>query len=182
MTLSAFVPPVTTKDTKEEMKYCRKCDTVKPRSEFYIRETVSDGLYTYCKKCKSKDNSKYSSSPRRKEWFSKWYVANRSTIKKNLKKNAIKRKYGLDIDEYNQLLESQNHKCAICGEEMHGREVTVDHCHQTMRIRGILCGKCNKGLGHFRDRIDVLTKAISYLEHYRVLHEITPGKKIPGGM
>ena len=54
-------------------------------------------------------------------------------------------------------------KCAICGSERQGRNHSLDHCHATGKLRGILCNKCNSGLGFFRDRIDLLEKAIAYL-------------------
>lgn len=67
------------------------------------------------------------------------------------------------------MLESQNGGCAICGatkvvQKNTVRKLSVDHCHETNTVRGILCQKCNQGLGLFDDSIDKLTNAIQYLE------------------
>ena len=64
-------------------------------------------------------------------------------------------------------------RCAICEEELDKdtKHVHVDHCHETNIVRGLLCAHCNKGLGFFRDNIEVLEKAITYLkgDHFKKL-------------
>lgn len=72
-------------------------------------------------------------------------------------------KYGLSIADYDVLAEKQNGVCAICGEPDKQR-LAVDHNHETGVVRGLLCRLCNLGLGHFKDRPGVLTKAAKYLE------------------
>ena len=57
-------------------------------------------------------------------------------------------------------------KCGICGAERGMRNHSLDHCHKTDKLRGILCGKCNLGLGHFNDDINRLRAAIAYLERH----------------
>lgn len=54
--------------------------------------------------------------------------------------------------------------CAICGAEPSTRALAIDHCHDSGKIRGLLCTRCNIGLGYFKDSIENLTKAIEYLE------------------
>lgn len=78
----------------------------------------------------------------------------------------IKRKYGLDIDEYNQMLKDQDNKCAICSYEFGQKpsDTYVDHNHSTGKVRGLLCQHCNSGLGYFRDNEDNLIKGIKYLQ------------------
>jgi hypothetical protein len=63
------------------------------------------------------------------------------------------------------MVEAQGNKCKICGnpETVKGRSLSVDHCHRTGKIRGLLCGKCNTGLGKFRDSDKILKKALDYL-------------------
>lgn len=67
---------------------------------------------------------------------------------------------------YNVLAENQNYKCAICGkdEEENGGKLFIDHNHETGKIRGLLCRKCNWGLGHFEDSKENLKKASDYLD------------------
>ena len=80
------------------------------------------------------------------------------------------RPYGLVAEDYVRMLEEQKDCCAIC--ERPERETSkfgkvkylaVDHCHKTNRVRGLLCGSCNKGLGSFEDDPERLRRAIAYL-------------------
>jgi hypothetical protein len=68
-------------------------------------------------------------------------------------------------DEYLHLLEQQNNACAICGIDASelNRELSVDHNHETLQIRGLLCTYCNVGLGYFKDDTTLLSMAIEYL-------------------
>jgi hypothetical protein len=77
----------------------------------------------------------------------------------------IRNQYGITLAQYNTMLEAQNYKCAICGneDEVEGRRLAIDHCHTSGKVRGLLCGKCNRGLGLFYDNTINLAKAIEYL-------------------
>jgi len=80
------------------------------------------------------------------------------------RKSKIKRSYGLTTRDFEALLESQGGVCAICGGQDWGfRGPHIDHDHKTDKIRGVLCHRCNTGLGLLRDSEDILMKAISYL-------------------
>lgn len=74
-----------------------------------------------------------------------------------------KRKYGLEREQYENLLRTQRGMCIICG-EYHGNNLRVDHDHTTGKLRGLLCSKCNAGLGQFRDNPKFLQNAIKYFE------------------
>jgi hypothetical protein len=77
--------------------------------------------------------------------------------------------YGLEPDDYHALLEAQGGGCAICGTPPNAtRALAVDHDHETGAVRGILCGRCNPGLGHFKDDPLLLEKAAHYLRLSRV--------------
>lgn len=78
--------------------------------------------------------------------------------------------YGISAEEYEALLASQGGLCAICRQpEVHKtrgggvKNLSVDHDHETGAVRGLLCVRCNAGLGNFKDRIDILNQAIAYL-------------------
>lgn len=74
------------------------------------------------------------------------------------------RKYGLTLEQYQELLDSQGGVCAICKEVPQGKSrAPVDHDHGTGIVRGILCHQCNVGLGHFRDDPKLLIAATDYL-------------------
>ena len=80
-------------------------------------------------------------------------------------KSDIKKKYGITDTEYHQLNESQNYVCAICkGTDDRGARLAIDHCHNTNKIRGLLCRKCNVALGYLNDDITLLESAITYLK------------------
>jgi hypothetical protein len=74
------------------------------------------------------------------------------------------RRYGIGAADADRMLEEQGGLCALCGEALAEH---VDHCHEKGHVRGILCFNCNGGLGQFRDRVDILQKAIDYLERTR---------------
>lgn len=73
----------------------------------------------------------------------------------------LKHKYGITLSEYNSLLEKQNYVCAIC-KQKRGAVLAVDHCHDTGKVRGLLCRLCNTSLGIFKT-IDLLESAKTYL-------------------
>lgn len=83
----------------------------------------------------------------------------------------LQRHYGITLDEFNEMLEKQNGVCAICGnpetivDKKTGniRALAVDHCHKEGHVRALLCTGCNQGLGNFKDSIELLNKAITYL-------------------
>lgn len=75
--------------------------------------------------------------------------------------------YGITIEQYDQMIIDQNGVCKMCKRPGSGRwnnKLVVDHCHVTGKIRGLLCDKCNKGLGQFEDKIEVLEAAVQYLK------------------
>jgi len=100
---------------------------------------------------------------------------NKKEIKEYMKKYSQKHKeerlnyilqyrYGITIKQYNQILRNQKGVCAICGNLPLNKGLGIDHNHITKKIRGLLCGKCNRGLGNFNDNKDLLLKAIKYLK------------------
>lgn len=76
--------------------------------------------------------------------------------------DQLKVNYGIGLDEYNKMLAGQGGACAICSEPQ-TETLCVDHCHSTGKIRGLLCRKCNTGLGCYKDNADLMRLAIRYL-------------------
>ena len=70
------------------------------------------------------------------------------------------------IKDYDKMYEDQDGKCAICKKE---KTITnnfyVDHCHKTKKVRGLLCMRCNSGMGYFKDNASLMEKAIEYLKN-----------------
>ena len=77
---------------------------------------------------------------------------------------ALKKSYGIGVKEYSAMLIAQSGRCKICGSLPYEKNLCVDHCHNTGRIRGLLCSKCNMVLGLVGDRASVLRSAVGYLE------------------
>lgn len=129
---------------------CSECEQFKPWSEFHKRRDLSTGHASHCKSC-------------RKE------RTRRDTENGSIRNRELGRKYGISLDEYSELVETQNDRCAICGTKDKGtargkfRYWSVDHDHATGKIRGLLCQQCNTMLGMAGDSIAILEKAIEYL-------------------
>ena len=116
---------------------CIDCKQFKPLDQYYINKS---GKTSVCKECSHKRASKYHKSTYR-------YA-----------------KYGISKEDFDKMISDQNNVCKICNQEL-TEEIHIDHCHLTEKVRGILCGKCNKGLGQFNDNIEILTNAIKYLKN-----------------
>lgn len=81
--------------------------------------------------------------------------------------HSFKRHHGVTREEADRMTEERNNRCDICGNEPSGKghhpRLHVDHCHETGRIRGMLCGNCNIAIGHMKEDVEHLKKAIEYL-------------------
>ena len=88
--------------------------------------------------------------------------------KDSFREYVLKKKFGLTIALYEEMLSKQDFKCAICGVRSEdNKDFVVDHDHATGKVRALLCRYCNIGLGHFRDNTETLTKAIAYLNEFK---------------
>jgi hypothetical protein len=88
-------------------------------------------------------------------------------LKKALRKKRLSSVYKITPDQYEQLLQKQECRCAICRRPpKNNRDLSVDHNHVTGEIRGLLCDACNGALGMFRENKDLIRKAIDYLQVY----------------
>ena len=82
------------------------------------------------------------------------------------RKYTLKKKHGITIEQYDEMIMKQEHRCAICGihQSELGKSFDVDHNHTTGKIRGILCNACNQAIGLLDDSVGLLSKAIDYLQ------------------
>ena len=147
-------------------KKCSSCKASKKENEFY--KFKKGGFSNRCVPCDLayKNNPAYKA--RQKRVSKKWYEDNKPRVLIKMRNNSLLKNYGIDIEYYDKLAIAQKDKCAICSTNAPGRKkqnyFSVDHCHKTGKIRGLLCDQCNKGLGHFKDNIEYLRKAIEYVE------------------
>lgn len=71
-------------------------------------------------------------------------------------------------EEYGQMLAKQNHCCALCESQAGGKQLAVDHDHDSKKVRGLLCQNCNTGLGKLQDNPELLRRAAKYIEDHRM--------------
>ena len=126
------------------MKTCNTCAQDLDESMFWVRTYASGkkGLQNKCKKCSTKVRRKY-------------YKPH------HLIRDMLK----ISDDHYEELMQNKN--CNICGKELDKK--CIDHCHETKKIRGVLCNNCNTALGLFKDNVSVMKDAILYLEQSKQL-------------
>jgi hypothetical protein len=136
------------RSTQSDLKFCPKCETSKPFTDFRGNSSRKDRIQAYCILCET-------------DYQRQW----RSTPKYRLYARAKQRR-GFTQEQADALLQSQGNVCAICGTATpgHKRTWSMDHDHVTGVVRGMLCHPCNIGLGAFRDNLTSLSKAIQYLE------------------
>mgnify|MGYP001496370973 CR=1 FL=1 len=169
------------------MKTCSKCKNNFNLDFFHKDKSKKDGLSSSCKECSLKTKSNY--RKRKRKYLSamsmEYYKNNKDVILqqyrdkyknndewRNRKKNTqLIKEYGITLDDYNNLLEKQNYKCAICGRNFKDaiKGLYIDHNHETGKIRGLLCLQCNSAIGMLNENINTLTKAISYLKDNKEL-------------
>lgn len=98
--------------------------------------------------------------------------ADRALNPEKYRNSYLVRNFGLTLEEYAAISDRQGHRCAICGEPekaiIQGNEMplAVDHCHIGGQVRGLLCARCNQGIGHLKDDVTILRAAIAYLEKH----------------
>lgn len=127
-----------------DRKKCSSCGKEKTLQRFYKDKRAKDGRMSMCKVCRGK---KYDRGDSRRD-------------------RNLKYRYGISIEEYDELLQQQKGACAICDKkyEKGSKQFHIDHCHDNGHIRGILCHDCNTALGKLGDSIDAIKKVLKYLK------------------
>lgn len=139
---------------ENNIKKCSKCKRLLSLNFFHTRKDNASGYRSSCKECSSAQSKEYRISNN---------ISSRN--------NALKLKYDLSEEDYNKILKSQNDVCKICKNsesQIHHstgviQNLSVDHCHETGKVRGLLCHKCNTGLGAIQDDVEILQSMIEYL-------------------
>ena len=149
-------------------KKCSKCEQKLPATAFHKNRRRPDGLAYWCRACTNSTNTqrRLAAPIRHREQCAEWRRKHPKAVSRFLRKARLRR-YGLTIEDYDQLLAAQEHKCAICGRPPEAKQLDVDHDHATGTVRGLLCNRCNRGLGYFQDTPDTLRQAAKYLEAVR---------------
>lgn len=161
-------------DPNLDGKVCSTCNRYLPLNAYYRRAVTPDGLMYRCKDCcRDAYNKRYENDPNfrevRKRHNRSYYDANQERRRRDRRKNL--NRYGITEDDFAALDESQGGRCAICNDlpnetnvRSRKKRLCVDHEHETGKIRGLLCDRCNTGLGIFKDSVNRLQSAIAYLQ------------------
>lgn len=172
-------------------KRCSRCRRVLSREAFAGNKSVRDGLQAYCRECSAecyrqrqeakgkvvrqrvrvpeghkrcprcevvKPHGEWSRNSSSSDGFATYCRQCRAA---ESRARHLKRKYGMTEADRDELTASQMGVCCIC---LSSSAEHVDHDHETGRVRGVLCFSCNAALGQFKERPEVMSRAISYLE------------------
>lgn len=115
-----------------------------------------------CKKCYNKHYHRThegASSKRRRLYYERY-----PDKKRLYKERQIAKTYGLSLDEYEVLLKKANHCCEACGRTPNKKRLAIDHCHDSERLRGVLCDQCNLALGLLGDGPEGVKQLLDYAE------------------
>lgn len=106
---------------------------------------------------------------KKREYCKKWRQDNIEKDHALKKRNHLKKIYGITPEQYDAMLSAQNNVCAIClePEKRAGKQLCVDHCHNTGIVRGLLCSRCNVCLGQLEENQVLLTALINYITKHK---------------
>jgi hypothetical protein len=173
---------------------CNICKKSLPTENFHKCNSITRGYQYKCKACvsaydKTVERMEYqkekvkdwreSNPDKRAEQKKRHYLKYKDKIdqrakdwynnnKERYRGNAMLRKYGISLETLNQMRESQQYRCAICGqdEEKLLKGLVVDHCHDTGQVRKLLCPNCNVAIGMLQDDPRLLMIAAKYLKEF----------------
>jgi hypothetical protein len=163
--------------SSEERKVCRKCGVEKDISAFGKHVTGAGGFRASCKPCSNVVSAAWHASNKgrkavtTKAWGARnrdrkaatakaWALANPARQRSHSRRRAT----GASARLQATIWANQGGRCAICADPQEPRSANLDHCHTSGVVRGFLCAHCNRGLGGFRDRPELLRGAAAYLE------------------
>jgi hypothetical protein len=194
---------VPTKNTADvATKRCSKCKSEKPAEAFGRKADQADGLNRWCRDCcRAKDKRYYNGNRElvkqraRASWRKhreKRLAYHRSLPHRNPEefqrrnhKTHIFRDYGITAEQYADLNRKQDGLCAICKkpetrQNKNGtiRPLAIDHDHKTGHIRGLLCSRCNLGIGYLQDSTVLLQQAIVYLQGEQGCLTVNPSRSV----
>lgn len=152
---------------------CKECcSTLNKKWSSMNKEKKTKYLQKYYQENKDKfkviNATRYKSNPKKHiEYSQKWRKQNPDQFRGTLLKSRFwpNLSWQESLNQYNALLKNQNYSCGICHKHKStfNKELAVDHCHTTGKVRGLLCDSCNKGLGLLGDSLQAVKSALNYL-------------------
>ena len=119
----------------QSVKRCKDCYLDLPFDDFGRDSQTRDGLNNRCRGCAAKRQ----------------------------RGSQLKSKYGISLEQHQQMYMDQGMCCACCGDQIAYDRVVTDHDHKTNKVRGLLCPGCNIGIGHLGDNLEGVQQAVDYL-------------------
>ncbi len=166
----------------EKTTTCKSCVTCKMlllKKYFGKLRSSQDGLSSQCRMCRNeqartyRDKNREEVNRRNREHARR----NRGNYRRRGKeyrqsehgkemgrRNQLRVKYGMTLEQHKQMYADQNGCCALCNNLVAYDKTKTDHDHETDKVRGLLCGQCNVALGMLGDTVEGLQRAIRYLE------------------
>lgn len=124
---------------------CSRCKEHLP-----VETQAKSNNWEVCKPCYNQYNRSYRER-------------NKARVRTHHERSRLKAQYGISPEEYDRLFQDQGGKCAICSMEPSDRKLSVDHCHSTNKVRGLLCSNCNSAIGLLQEDLTLFEKAAIYL-------------------
>lgn len=156
-----------TRQVVDDKVECTRCNTWKYLDEYPKNKGSALGIYSYCSECsneKGRENHKKYRAKGAPDWERK---------RRKYRNDYYRKTYGITADEFDIKLAEQDGCCEICNTELSidedPKKAHLDHNHRTGQIRGVLCVRCNKGIGFFLENEDYLGDAVKYLRKYKEL-------------
>lgn len=154
------------------MKWCGRCNSEKPFTQFSRRSASKDGLNSWCKSCCRE--YRLENAEQIRERTQRYRDDNRERVRewdRAKSRRYVLARHGLTEDDFANMVEEQYGLCLIC--EHKPEQLVVDHCHESGAVRGLLCRKCNAGIGQLNDSAALLRRAAEYLETSEVAGTLT---------
>lgn len=148
------------------MKICSSCHVNKALSAFNKKSVAPDGLSYNCKECNKLTSKEWKQD--NKDRVLSWKQRNPERVKESSVRGQLKHKFGISLEQYNDLLASQDYKCWICGKHQDDekKRLAVDHRHggpNKGEITGIICHFCNYYLIGRHTNPELFERAAAYL-------------------
>lgn len=155
--------------------YNKRAETKRSKAEYAKEYNQRPEIITRSREYQKEHNKyqreyqrEYHQRPEAKERRAQRSINNKDVITSK----TLLRKYGITLEQKQQMIENQGGRCAICNKVLdNGRHTCVDHDHKTGKVRGILCRKCNFLIGHSKDNPIILSRAINYLDRHKEEHD-----------
>lgn len=151
------------------LKLCNGCREWRSKGDFTKDSGAKDSLNYRCRPCRKKYRREDAVRERTSAYNKRYAKENPELMKKKDRRSSLKRFWGMTVEQYEAMKEKQGGTCALCPktESNPHKRLCIDHDHENGKIRGLLCDNHNRAMGLFKDSIEDMEKAISYLKSHR---------------